>query len=136
MTDISLWTLMCWTCLTEICLSLEAPLEEEEIFAVVKALPTDKAPGPDGFTGRFYTACWSIIRGDLMRAVSAFSNGDMRGLASVNKALVTVLLPKRDGAVELRDFRPVSLIHGVQRIIVQALANRLVPVLPGLVGTH
>jgi hypothetical protein len=31
---------------------------EEEIWAAIRALPADKAPGPDGFTARFYQVCW------------------------------------------------------------------------------
>jgi hypothetical protein len=37
--------------------ALELPLSEEEIWAAVKALPPDKAPGPDGFTARFFQSC-------------------------------------------------------------------------------
>lgn len=33
---------------------LDAPISEEEVWNTVKSLPSDKAPGPDGFTGRFY----------------------------------------------------------------------------------
>jgi len=33
---------------------LEQPFTEEEIWATIKQLPSDKAPGPAGFTGRFY----------------------------------------------------------------------------------
>lgn len=86
---------------------LEGPFSEEEVLRTIKSMPLDKAPGPDGFTTRFYVSCWSIIKYDLLAAFSMFRRGDMRGLASINKALV-ILLPKKDGADELRDFRPVS----------------------------
>lgn len=33
--------------------SLDFPFIEEEIWTAVKDLSLDKAPGPDGFTGRF-----------------------------------------------------------------------------------
>lgn len=47
--------------------SLEEPFSEDEVWATIKDLPLDKAPGPDGFTGRFisrvgklskWTCCW------------------------------------------------------------------------------
>ena len=48
---------------------LERPFTEEEVEGVIKSMPRDKAPGPDGFTGRFYATCWSIIKEDFMRAM-------------------------------------------------------------------
>jgi hypothetical protein len=33
---------------------LDSPFSEEEVWATIKGLPADKAPGPDGLTRRFY----------------------------------------------------------------------------------
>lgn len=114
---------------------LEAPFTEEEVEKIVKSMPLDKAPGPDGFTGRFYAACWNIIRQDFMQAFEAFYQADMRGLTVLNKAIVT-LLPKKEGAVDIKDFRPVSLVHGAIKIFDKVLASRLAAELPFLVGNH
>lgn len=53
---------------------LDAAITEEEVKATVFALPSDKAPGPDGFTGAFFKACWNIIKEDLMSAICRFSD--------------------------------------------------------------
>lgn len=95
----------------------------------------DKAPGPDGFTGRFFATCWEVIKDDLMRALDCFYRGDMRGLPAINKAIVS-LLPKMEGALDIKDFRPVSLVHGAIKIFVKVLTNRLAMELPGLIGKH
>jgi hypothetical protein len=36
---------------------LDSPFSEKEVWETIKQLPSDKAPGPDGFMGRFYKAC-------------------------------------------------------------------------------
>ena len=70
-----------------------------------------------------------------MRALDVFYHGDMRGMHAANKALVS-LLPKMDGTEELRDYRPVSLVHGVIKLFDKVSAIRLAGDLPYLVGKH
>jgi hypothetical protein len=44
------------------------------------------------------------------------------------------LIPKKQNAVDIRDFRPISLIGSVYKILAKVLANRLRRVLDGLVS--
>ena len=52
---------------------LDAPISEDEVWESIKTLPKDKAPGPDGYTGRFYKECWSIIKADVMAVIITFA---------------------------------------------------------------
>ena len=52
--------------------NLSAPFSEDEINEVLKSLPTDRAPGPDGFTGLFVKRCWHIIKHDFFAAFPGF----------------------------------------------------------------
>lgn len=52
---------------------LTEPFTEQEVRAVISEIPSDRAPGPDGFTGAFYKAAWPIIKGDIMWAINSFS---------------------------------------------------------------
>lgn len=115
--------------------ALEEGFSEEEIWSVVRSQELDKAPRPDGFTGRFYVACWDIIKGDVMEAFHSLDRRDVRGLGAANQALIA-LLPKRPGVVEVRDFRPVSLIHSFAKLVAKVLATQVAPFLPALVGPH
>jgi hypothetical protein len=90
--------------------SLGRPFTEEEIWAVVKELPMDKASGPDGFTGRFYRSAWSIIKRDVIRAFDVLSSMDCHSFHHLNDALL-ILLPKSPDPVSLGDYRPISLIQ-------------------------
>jgi hypothetical protein len=57
---------------------------------------------------------------------------DSRGLNRINKAII-VLIPKKQGADTLQDFRPISLLHSLIKIFSKILARRLAPKLEGLV---
>jgi len=45
--------------------ALTQPFSTEEIDAVVKSLPSDKAPGPDGFNTDFIKKCLPIVKQDF-----------------------------------------------------------------------
>jgi hypothetical protein len=51
---------------------LDLPFTEQEIKVVIFNSPKEKAPGPDGYIGIFFSICWEIIKQDLMRAMSQF----------------------------------------------------------------
>jgi hypothetical protein len=72
---------------------LKAPFSEDEVWETVKRLPSDKAPGPDGFTGRFYKTCWPIIKNEIMAATSCVWAQKSRNMRALNLAFIT-LLPK------------------------------------------
>jgi hypothetical protein len=52
---------------------------------------------------------------------------------SLNATFVS-LIPKKAGAVEIKDFEPISLIGGMYKIILKVLANRLKSVLGKIVS--
>jgi hypothetical protein len=114
---------------------IDGEFTEAEVWKAIKDMPLDKCPGPDGFSARFFVVCWGIIKDDIMDAFGSLSRLDYRGFGAVNGALVT-LLPKKQGAHEVRDFRPISLIHGIAKWVAKVLANRIAPVLPQMVGAH
>ncbi|KAM0910526.1 hypothetical protein ACQ4PT_014089 [Festuca glaucescens] len=58
-----------------------------------------------------------------------------QNFGAVNGSLIT-LLPKKDGAVELKDFRPISLVHSFAKLVAKILALRLAPKLPELVDAN
>ena len=96
-------------------------------------MPSEKAPGPDGFIGVFYKKCWSIIKEDLVQAVMSFYRHRTTRLNLINEANI-VLLPKIQDATSLSDYMPISLINSVVKIITKILANRLAQHLNSLVS--
>ena len=114
---------------------LERVFSVDEVWAVVRQMPSDKAPGRDGFTGLFYKRCCHIIREDIMHAVNAFWAQDFRSLNHLNEAFM-VLIKKKEEPSQMRDFRPISLIHSFGKLLTRCLAQRLAPVLHRLVQTN
>ena len=113
--------------------NLGMPFTEEEVKSAVDKTACDKAPGPDGFTGAFFKACWDIVKIDVMAVVNQFSTlhvGNLHWLNSANIALI----PKKDGAEEVADFRPISLIHAIAKLISKMMATRLAPHMHKLVS--
>jgi hypothetical protein len=111
--------------------SLVAPFEKEEIDLVVKMLPSNKAPGPDGFNTDFTKKCWSIISEDFYKLCNAFYSENIC-LQSLNGSHIT-LVPKHDHAIKVSDFRPISLLNTSIKIITKILSNRLQHVMPKLI---
>nr|XP_027120329.1 uncharacterized protein LOC113737276 [Coffea arabica] len=103
-----------------------------ELKGVVFALDADSAPGPDDFGAGFYQACWDIIQSDLLEAVQAFFQG-MRLPRSFTSTSI-LLLPKIAGAMQWKDFRPISLCNVCSKVISKLVSDRLGRVLPALVS--
>jgi hypothetical protein len=97
---------------------------EAEVKSAIDQMPSDKAPGPNGYTGAFFKKCWDIIKGDLMRVILQIGNLHAENFHWLNSANIA-LLPKNDAAEEVGDFRPISLIHAIAKIISKMLALRL-----------
>jgi hypothetical protein len=113
---------------------LEEPFTREEIDNVVRNLPNDKAPRPDGFNNEFIKKCWNFIKDDLYALCDAFQDGSVN-LQSINDSYIT-LIPKIDGAQKVGDFRPISLLNCSIKLITKLLANRLQHVILQLVHSN
>lgn len=114
---------------------LDEPITEEEVWSTIRSLPMDRAPGPDGFTGRFYKECWAMIKADVMAAIIILQQGNARGLGLLNAAYIT-LVSKTEDAVLAKDFHPISLLHSFAKLYTKILANRLAPLLNSMVATN
>jgi hypothetical protein len=109
---------------TDIDLSaLKAPFTYEETDAIVKNIPTDKSPGPDGFNGAFLKRCWTYIKEEFYKPCFAFHAGNL-DIQSINYAFIT-LIPKKDSPEFVNDYRPISLASLALKFLTKILANRM-----------
>jgi hypothetical protein len=111
---------------------LERRFDKEEVVQVLKDLEGDKAPGPDGFTIAFFQHCWQVIQDDIMGFFKeVYEQGQFE--SSLN-ATFLALIPKKNDARNIRDYRPISLIGSVYKLLSKVLANRLKEVLDDLIS--
>jgi hypothetical protein len=103
---------------------LDLPITEKEVFEAIKEMPSDKAPGPDGFIERFYKACWPTIKENVMQVLAAIWDRKFGHFSKLNSAFVT-LIPKKEGGDQVKDFRPISLVHSMAKLVTKILANRM-----------
>jgi hypothetical protein len=101
-------------------MSLDQPISKEEIWAAIREMPSDRASGPDGFTGAFYKASWPVIKYDTIA-------GDSRAFGRLNGTLI-VLLPA--------DFRPITMIHSFAKLLSKILALCLAPRMQELISPN
>jgi len=102
---------------------LAEPFQLEEIDLIVRSMPTDKAPGPDGFNGLFLKKCWPIIKHDFYSLCESFFNNDLC-LESINSSFI-VLVPKKNNPETVNDYRPISLTNISLKLLTKILADRL-----------
>ena len=92
---------------------LEIPFTEEEVFATLSDLVKDKAPGLDGFTMAFRLFCWDVMKVEIMSFFREFHEMG-RFVKSLNTTFL-VLVPKKGGAEDLKEFRPISLVESLYK---------------------
>ena len=68
-----------------------------------------------------------------MAAFSKFYRAINSNFSELNKAFIT-LIPKREGAREVKHFRPISLIGSVAKLIAKVLSMRLAAVIPQIIS--
>ncbi|RVW21265.1 LINE-1 reverse transcriptase-like [Vitis vinifera] len=112
---------------------LELPFMEEEVHSALRDMNGDKAPGPDGFTGAFWQFCWEFVKEEVMEMFKEFHE-HKTFLKSLN-ATFLVLIPKKGGAEELGDFRPISLLGGLYKLLAKVLTNRIKNVIGGVISS-
>jgi hypothetical protein len=106
----------------------------EEVTKAIRALPKGKAPGHDGIPMEFFHECEQEIAPDLHQAFTAMlEEGETSKF--INKGTIT-LIPKSSDRARLNNWRSITLLGSVYKILAKLFAGRLQSTLPNTIRTN
>jgi hypothetical protein len=103
--------------------TLVRPFTLEEVKKAVWDCDSFKRPGPDGINVGFIKDFWHELKDDFMRFLVDFHRSG-KLTKGVNSTLIA-LISKVDSPQRLADFRPISLVGCMYKVLATVLANRL-----------
>ncbi|KAK3226983.1 hypothetical protein Dsin_006845 [Dipteronia sinensis] len=113
---------------------LETEFSGEEVWRAVCSCDGNKAPSPDDLTLSFIQAIWEVIRDDCLRFMSEFHK-DITVVKEINKTFIA-LVPKCGKLKSMKDFRPISLVRCMYKVLAKVLANRVKSVMNTIIGDY
>ena len=109
----------------------EGELTLEECKVALDGMASGKSAGLDGLPAEFYQRFWPVLGPDMVEVLN-FSYASGRLSSSQRSGLIT-LLYKRGDRLEMKNWRPITLLCVDYKIAAKAIANRLLQVLPSII---
>ena len=111
----------------------EGALTEDECKKALDGMISGKSPGLDGFPAEFYRTFWSLPGSDYVEVLNHCYS--VNKLSPSQRTGVITLLHKRGDRLEMKNWRPITLLCVDYKIAAKAIANRLLAVLHLVIHT-
>ncbi|GKV53234.1 hypothetical protein SLEP1_g59770, partial [Rubroshorea leprosula] len=111
---------------------LERPFSIEEIEEGLHSCDGSKAPGPDGFNFNFIKFAWSSLKDDFVNFMCEFHQHG-RLVKGLNSSFLA-LIPKKLNPIQFKEYRPISLLGCLYKLLAKVLANRLKMVMSDIIS--
>ena len=108
--------------------SLEGEITYEELADALKNMKNSKSPGMDGFTAEFFKFFWVDPGKFIVKSVNyAYKNGSLS--VTQNQGIITCIPKPNKPRHFLNNWRPISLLYVMYKLMSSVIANRLKSVL-------
>jgi hypothetical protein len=96
-------------------------------------MKNNKSPGSDGFTAEFFKFFWKDLKGYILRAITCIF--DKKVLPISQRLGIIACIPKGDKPRQyLRNWRPITLLNVLYKLISGCLSNRIKPSLNSIIS--
>ena len=103
---------------------MNRPITSTEIETVIKNLPTNKSPRPDGLTGELYQTFREELTPILLKLFQNIAEGGTL-LNSFYEATITLISKPDKDVTKKENYRPITLMNIDVKLLNKILANRI-----------
>ncbi|KAK2661122.1 hypothetical protein Ddye_007655 [Dipteronia dyeriana] len=113
-------------------MSLEEEFKLKEVWLALSNGEGSKAPGHEGLNLNFIKTHWGDIQEDFMKFIKEFHK-DGLVVKDLNRTFIP-LIHKVNNVESMKDFKPMSLVNSMYKILTKVLANKLRKVMNVVIG--
>ncbi len=113
----------------------EQEIREEEIKRAISELNKGKSPGIDGLGNEFYKTFKDFLTGILKEVYEEILKKEEMN-QRMGMGLIKLIYKRKGEKVDLKNYRPITMLNSDLKILTKVLANRLKEVMPTIIETN
>jgi hypothetical protein len=96
----------------------------DELYAALKMTQNGKTPGSDGLPAEFYKIFWPKIKNYVLNSINQAHHNNSLSITQ-RQGVITLLPKKGKDPLEVKNWRPITLLNQDYKLAAKAIANRM-----------